>query len=91
MSALPPEADIRQPEWQVNYVPKADMCPQSSPSGSDGMTPILNIASYRRVLACAEALQVWLRWRRRESGDDGCQVPRVVPGALILRQIRAVR
>ena len=26
MFALPPKADIRQPEWHVRYVPKADIC-----------------------------------------------------------------
>ena len=25
MSALPPKADIRQPEWHVRYVPIADI------------------------------------------------------------------
>ena len=25
MSALPPKADIRQPEWHVRYVPEADL------------------------------------------------------------------
>jgi len=26
MSALPPKADIRQRDWNVRFVPKADMC-----------------------------------------------------------------
>jgi hypothetical protein len=35
MSALPPKADIRQREWRVRYVPKADINTADVPASFD--------------------------------------------------------
>src|SRR5262249_4157917 len=51
MSALPPKADIRQCDWHVRFVPKADIeHPSSHPVGGT------STASVRRVWPCSGAV-----------------------------------
>jgi len=65
MSALPPKAHIAERDWDVRFVPKADIMQRSKsiglywdmccrmPAGGEGRNVLAHVVTFRRVSGCS--------------------------------------